>query len=813
MRLQFPQLACLVAGTMALPITAVSEQKADSPKSLYKSAVRRLAEGNAEAADQDLTRCLEIELRNKRCRALLETVRRRRLSLIFGELSNASRFDLPRRRMLVDQALRLDPAAAWARREDLENQQTFTDVVSQTKAFLSDAAKAEATPELLNNFPEPVQPYVPFVPLLGQIQRDAILSMAKEAVEEAQRTGEYKKAVARLLPYRAVAGSVLADLAAEVIRRTTSDARQAVLTANVPAMAQALERLASIEPLIDARILADTRRSIVDGAIPAIQSALPANFPKRGAASARVLQEMVMDGSPAFAHVGLFPWETLAGGPPRLAVAIKVATPGTECESTFQADTLLQDLSTARPDAIDLVTTEGALTVNLVEPTCRVATETSNPQAVPSTYVASYQQVQNPDYVRLQSALQVALAEAARAEVAYAANPNFGTGFARGLAQGRAIRLQRELADTPPFGQVPVELAYEAIKFKAVRTATASVAVKVHDPSTNFTDAMWLQESAEATAEGLRGTMEKDSRGLRNQDPDLPLPESLLKTAAQKIGGELGPAFRSLVARALFARAVESQRKGDSIDALGYLLLAQDCKTDQAGLPDLTAILGQARRTPLTKIAALQLPRLLPAAAVTTAAVSTAADTSPRLAVIRRALASVVTIDAGAKAGSGFFVSSRGLVLTNAHVVDGAGKIVVRTNDSETFLASVVELVRDSDLALLRIQANETPALSLASDDLPPVGTDVFAVGSPLGLEGTVTRGILSAIRRKGSITLLQIDAPINPGNSGGPLLSEDGRVLGVNTIKLTGGNLEGMGFAVSITEVRKAFGPYLTGQ
>jgi S1-C subfamily serine protease len=812
MRLQFVQLVFSVMGAIALPSAATSEQNADSPKGLYKSAARNLIDGHAEAADQDLKRCLEIEPNNKHCQSLLEKVRRKRLDVIFGEFSYASRFDLPRRRVLIDQALRLDPAVAWARRGDVENQQTFTAVVSEAQAFLTDAAKAEAPPGLLNSFPEALKPYVPFVPYLAQIQKDAILSMAKEALADAQRSGEYNKAVARISPYRSVAGSVLEDLAADVTKRTTSDARQAVLSASVPAMAQSLERLRSLESLIDAKTMADTRRSVVEGAISAIRSALPSNFPRRGITSARVMQELLMDGAAGFAHSDLFPWDTLAGGPPRLSVAIKAVTPGPECGPTLRTDTLLQELSAARPDAIDVVTTEATVAVNLVEPSCRVTTETREPQAVPSTYVASFQQVQNPDYVRLQSALQVALAEAARAEVAYAANPNFGTGFARGLAQGRAIRLQRELASTPPFGQVPVELAYEAIKFKAVRTATVSVAVKIHDPSTSFTDGMWLQESTDSTAEGLRGTMEKDSRGLHNQDPDLASPENLLNAAAQKIGAQLEPAFRSLAARALFARAVESQRRGDAIDTLGYLLLAQDCKTDQAALPDLTAMLAQARGTPLAKIATLQLPRLLPAAKATSAPVPTAADTSPRLAVIRRALASVVTIDAGAKVGSGFFISSRGLVLTNAHVVDGAGKIVVRTNDNETFLASIVELVRDSDLALLRIQANDTPALTLASDELAPVGTDVFAVGSPLGLEGTVTRGILSAIRRKGAITLLQIDAPINPGNSGGPLLSEDGRVLGVNTIKLTGGNLEGMGFAVSITEVRKAFGPYLTG-
>jgi serine protease Do len=100
----------------------------------------------------------------------------------------------------------------------------------------------------------------------------------------------------------------------------------------------------------------------------------------------------------------------------------------------------------------------------------------------------------------------------------------------------------------------------------------------------------------------------------------------------------------------------------------------------------------------------------------------------------------------------------------------------------------------------------------LADNSLAPVGTDVLAIGSPIGLEGTVTRGVLSGIRRTNGVVLLQFDAAINPGNSGGPLMTDSGVVLGVNTMRLVPSEFEGMGFAIAISEARRVFPGFLEG-
>jgi serine protease Do len=94
--------------------------------------------------------------------------------------------------------------------------------------------------------------------------------------------------------------------------------------------------------------------------------------------------------------------------------------------------------------------------------------------------------------------------------------------------------------------------------------------------------------------------------------------------------------------------------------------------------------------------------------------------------------------------------------------------------------------------------------------DAVEVGQDVIAIGSPLGLEGTVTRGIVSGLRSLGKIPLVQIDAAINPGNSGGPLLDASGQVIGVNTLKLRPSTAESLGFAIGVDHVKALFGSLL---
>ncbi len=159
--------------------------------------------------------------------------------------------------------------------------------------------------------------------------------------------------------------------------------------------------------------------------------------------------------------------------------------------------------------------------------------------------------------------------------------------------------------------------------------------------------------------------------------------------------------------------------------------------------------------------------------------------------------------------GSGFVLEADGLIVTNHHVVDGADQVTVRFSELGDFPAEVIGTDEQTDLALLRIEADvDLPAVELGDSDAVRVGEDVFAVGNPFGLGGTVTKGIVSAtqrdIRAGPYVDFLQTDAAINRGNSGGPLFNMAGEVIGVNSAIYTpNGGSVGVGFAVASNIVR----------
>jgi S1-C subfamily serine protease len=162
--------------------------------------------------------------------------------------------------------------------------------------------------------------------------------------------------------------------------------------------------------------------------------------------------------------------------------------------------------------------------------------------------------------------------------------------------------------------------------------------------------------------------------------------------------------------------------------------------------------------------------------------------------------------------GTGFVVSTEGLILTNYHVVGSADSVSVRFSDGTTSPAEVLGSDQGNDIALLRaaIPAG-VPALPLGDSDGVAVGETAIAIGSPFGLDQTVTQGIVSAVNRTWSgggralRALIQTDAPINPGNSGGPLLNANGEVIGITTLieSPVRGNV-GIGFAVPINTAQR---------
>ncbi len=195
-----------------------------------------------------------------------------------------------------------------------------------------------------------------------------------------------------------------------------------------------------------------------------------------------------------------------------------------------------------------------------------------------------------------------------------------------------------------------------------------------------------------------------------------------------------------------------------------------------------------------------------------------------RIAVYKRALPSVVNVTSSQLSfdffygvvpqqsqGSGFILTKDGRILTNYHVIENPQQVEVTLSDKHKYKAQIILQDKAHDLALLQIDANNlTPAVLSESRDLQ-VGQNVYAIGNPFGLNGTMTTGIISSIRsvrepQGGTIeNAVQTDAAINPGNSGGPLLNSRGEVIGMNTLIASNGveQNSGIGFAIPVDSIK----------
>ena len=163
--------------------------------------------------------------------------------------------------------------------------------------------------------------------------------------------------------------------------------------------------------------------------------------------------------------------------------------------------------------------------------------------------------------------------------------------------------------------------------------------------------------------------------------------------------------------------------------------------------------------------------------------------------------------------GSGIIVSSDGYILTNAHVISGAANLVVVLDNNEEYAAQLIGSDVSTDLAVIKIDAENLTAAELGDSDQLKVGEPVVAIGNPAGLNlaGSTTRGIVSGLDRTISVTLetgesismevIQTDAAINPGNSGGPLINEYGQVIGINSSRLSSSSYDGIGFAIPVND------------
>ncbi|AKX95276.1 serine protease Do-like HtrB [Moorella thermoacetica] len=204
--------------------------------------------------------------------------------------------------------------------------------------------------------------------------------------------------------------------------------------------------------------------------------------------------------------------------------------------------------------------------------------------------------------------------------------------------------------------------------------------------------------------------------------------------------------------------------------------------------------------------------------------VTIARQVGPSVVGVQAMTGTNYTGDGVVKQGSGvIFDTTNGYIVTNNHVIAGAGRITVSLDREQTYPATLVGADERSDLAVLKVQGPNLPQARLGDSSTLQVGETVVAIGNPLGREfaRSVTVGVISALNREvtvpGSrgveITLrvLQTDAPINPGNSGGALVNLRGEIIGINSVKIAASGVEGMGFAIPINDVRPIIDQIIT--
>jgi S1-C subfamily serine protease len=212
--------------------------------------------------------------------------------------------------------------------------------------------------------------------------------------------------------------------------------------------------------------------------------------------------------------------------------------------------------------------------------------------------------------------------------------------------------------------------------------------------------------------------------------------------------------------------------------------------------PDAETALDPAARV----AAALAASKAAAAAAEHPAVVPSPTTTLSLEDVISRSMPAVVRVEAGGGFGTGFFVAPD-TILTNVHVVSGSTTVTIRRPGGATLSAHVEVTAPELDIAVMRVSSPDPnqPTLTMGSGMNARAGQEVITLGTPLGLQNTVTRGIVSAVREVGGLTLVQTDAAINPGNSGGPLLDRAGQVIGITSMGMRSAVAQGLSFAIAI--------------
>ena len=325
-----------------------------------------------------------------------------------------------------------------------------------------------------------------------------------------------------------------------------------------------------------------------------------------GAALARAISAKLPTGGSA-----RFPWREVGLFEPTLPVSIGVRDIKAPCAGLTEAG-VIQSVEKTAPSATRSAATSD-IRMELQDFDCDIKTQVVGEEPVNSTYIASYQQVTNADYVQLQQRLAGAQQNLAQVRQQNALNPpqNGWQGAAQAIAETTAViavnSLSNQLAKTPPFLSQPVVLAYTPYRYVTERKATVRAMLSVSDPTTGYADALRVNGTSQFSVDAIRAVLDSDQSGLRNREPVLTPAAQAIEVAFEQLRGEMTPALQRFASRAAILRGEASARKKETTYALGYALLAADLGATDADLALFKPALDSLATTPVEQLASLKI--------------------------------------------------------------------------------------------------------------------------------------------------------------------------------------------------------------
>jgi S1-C subfamily serine protease len=808
----------VIAFLLALLLFSPSSFPADDhAKARMKNAENLMKEGKPVEAYEEANLAVTIEPSNKKYHEKLAEIGQAASRVVEAQAREKLKTDPQSVRALLQDALRYDPSNIGATQALRTFDAQLIDVsgkAQQARRFLDEGKLAEAQTLL-----DSIAPYRMLVPAIDVLQQSAASERHVDAAEAMWNGGNPDATLRELKTAESVSiEPQYVSTKSDALRKKLSDyyleqvsSKPALTPRDLLNQAYSVNRAIEIYPANpQASKMKDNVTRAIETLLPdsSLASRTTPSAARVSLAQVSLLQEETKDDP----KLALQKSSLTSLAYPLLHMKVIVNTPN-GCDSKLDKGFITDALSKALHPLVELNDQKWDVSITLRDTSCsQTDVPRQSERMLNSTFVAGKNQIANPEYAQLLTQSQELQAQVAQLQAQNQSNPNFGTGFALGLAQGKLRRVQNALASTPPYLYQDIAQQYQYAKFASYRSyeINSNVLFSSSNTSRHTLDEERIRVLRESQAEGVSGVLAEDHSGLHNSSPNLVQVSELESQAETEFAQKCVATIKEVMTKYLTLEA-KGREETSNVEGLGYFLYAAEMAqgtASQAGFEPGLVAANASLLDGKAQIQSFRVPTTLPTLEEVEVSDTHIEDggTQPN---IESFIEGVVSIETDSGAGSGFFITPGCLVVTNNHVVEGAETIVVKNSVKKLFVGQVLARDPRRDLALLTLGAHGCHYLKIGDQTQTRIGQEVYAIGNPIGLSNTVTRGIISAYRStKDGVNYVQLDATINPGNSGGPLLTRTGLTIGINTFKVRG--YEGLNFAIAASEIIKAFRPYI---